>query len=547
MKSRIRLFILISVLLFSSIVTLNKVNLPIVNKKYDNNFSALNVIDDIRFISKEPHSVKHPEERSRVRDYLFDRLNSLGMKTEYLRYDSVKDRFGEYNDIANLYAVSEPSNGRKAKSYLLLMAHLDSRFSITKRGKRVTSFGAADDGYGLGVILELIRVSNYYKGDWNQGLKVLFTDSEESNLEGIKSTIKYDKRVFDNVGFIINLEARGIKGPAVMFETSPGNSGISELYSKGGTLYSYSFTSAIYNILPNYTDFTLIKNDYPGINFAVIDNLNYYHTDLDNFDNISLNSIQHYGNQTYPIVKEYLTNNKYADPLFLKDNSNSFYLSLPLIGFIKLHSRQYYLLFLIIITLFITVLFTRLKKEKNYSKFLKSIFIVFSSIIIIAGLGLLISYLTAIFNGIEFNLIYLPFIKGDNIIFIVSLIFVLSFLLLVYRFLKVKLNTDFKEVHLSSLLLIVIFTLLSHIFTGDSILFAFVLFFSFISYLLNSYRILSKFSVLSVFPILIYSIPVVYLLNVALTIGALSIVLSYVSVIFWQFIPIADGYLKRDI
>jgi len=547
MKRGVRLSILIIVFLASLIISLNKVNLPSVYQEYDNNFSALNVIEDIKFVSKEPHSVKHPEERERVRDYLFTRLNSLGLNTIYLKYDSIKDRFGECINIANLYAVSEPSRDEKCSSYILLVAHLDSRFKLQRKGEWVTSFGAADDGYGIGVIFELIRVSNYYKDNWNQGIKVLFTDSEESDLEGIKNTVIRDKQVFDNVGFVINIEARGVKGPAVMFETSDGNSKIMELFSKGNSLFSYSFTSAVYSVLPNYTDFTVIKDSFPGINFAVIDNLNYYHTEKDNFSNISLNSIQHYGSQISPIMLEYLTQKKYSDPNYLKTKSDNFYFSLPLFGFVLLSPAIYIILIITGLSIYFIVLIKKFFQRKSSLRFFKSLFIIIISVLITTTINFCISYLSAIFNEVNFNLTYLPFINGDSYIFIFSLIFTILSNLLIYRYIKQKIMLDYCEIHLSALLPLVILTILSHYFIGDSILFSYVMILSVISLMFHKDRILKNYTFLPLFLILIFSVPVVYLLNVALTTGSLSIILSYVSLLVWQIMPITDGYLKREI
>ena len=110
--------------------------------------------------------------------------------------------------------------------------------------------------------------------------------------------------LFDNINFVINIEARGVKGDALLFETSKNNASIMELYSNAKYKRGFSLTSFVYNILPNFTDFNHVKDSIPGVNFAVIDNLHYYHTDKDNFDNISLSSIQHYGEQISPILPE---------------------------------------------------------------------------------------------------------------------------------------------------------------------------------------------------------------------------------------------------
>ncbi len=186
-----------------------------------------------------------------------------------------------------------------------------------------------------------------------QGIKVLFTDSEESNLEVIKNVIKHNTLIFNNVGFIINIEARGVKGPAILFETSAGNRKIIDLYKRAEHPYAYSLTTAIYRILPNSTDFTIVKDRFSGMNFAVIDNLKYYHTKLDNFENISLNSIQHYGEQIEPIVEEHLTNPKYFQSDYLK--SDLLFFSLPYLGLITITPKTYLILMFIAFVIIISV------------------------------------------------------------------------------------------------------------------------------------------------------------------------------------------------
>ena len=46
--------------------------------------------------------------------------------------------------------------------------------------------------------------------------------------------------LYKNVNFVVNLEARGIKGPALMFETSSNNEKVIDLYKKANLPVSYS-------------------------------------------------------------------------------------------------------------------------------------------------------------------------------------------------------------------------------------------------------------------------------------------------------------------
>jgi Zn-dependent M28 family amino/carboxypeptidase len=49
----------------------------------------------------------------------------------------------------------------------------------------VWSYGAADDGYGIGVILETVSLALKNRTEWKQGIKVLFTDAEEPGMKGM--------------------------------------------------------------------------------------------------------------------------------------------------------------------------------------------------------------------------------------------------------------------------------------------------------------------------------------------------------------------------
>ena len=53
------------------------------------------------------------------------------------------------------------------------------------------------------MILELVRGALEYAEGWCQGLKILFTDSEERNLDGIRCALERDNALFDNVGLVV--------------------------------------------------------------------------------------------------------------------------------------------------------------------------------------------------------------------------------------------------------------------------------------------------------------------------------------------------------
>lgn len=272
-------------------------------------FSAERVVNDIEVISKEHHSVAHPEERAKVREYLVERLEGLGADTvQIFRYDSLvgpQNKHVVYTfDAYDVLAEFPPLQASDDTTYMMFVAHYDSRYSQPVLKDTVWSYGAADDGYGVGVTLETVSQAQKFRDQWKQGIKVLFTDAEEVGMMGMKAIWENDRQVFDNVGFMINIEARGPWGPALLFEACPGNEKVMELYDDAAKYpYTYSLTTVVYSFMPNFTDFTIVKDSIPGLNFSTIADVNHYHTDLDNFSNVSAKSIQHYGAQILPITK----------------------------------------------------------------------------------------------------------------------------------------------------------------------------------------------------------------------------------------------------
>lgn len=390
------------------------------------NFSAANVAKDIKIISKKPHSIEHPNERKFVRDYLSYRLRQLGAQVKIFEYDSIASRLGGYIEIANIYAAIPPPQASDSTGYLLLIAHYDSSFRHKVLSDTLFSYGAADNGYGLGVILELIRVANNYHNLWNQGIKVLFTDAEENRMDGMRSVVDSDPQLLENVNLVINIDARGVRGPALLFETSDGNGRLIDFYKKAGLPYGYSLTSLVYRILPNNTDFSLVKENYPGYNFAVVDNLKFYHTDRDNYSNISLKSIQHYGKQINPLVKSYLLGKFYGKECSFKANCNKIFFTIPLLGLFSFSRTGYMAINIItlLFTLFLIFIAGKMFKVERGRVFEIFRQFLFLSLFVLL-VGIFAACIVAFITGVPFHPLEIRYFKYDNLLFI-SLVVVLA-------------------------------------------------------------------------------------------------------------------------
>lgn len=289
-------------------------------------FSAGRAMADVRQIARAPHPVGS-EEHARVREYLLARMTALGLEPQVqsgpLSTAAVRrlERWGldpaaAGHQAHNLVGVL-PGRNPDAPA-VMLMAHYDSV---------ATSPGAADDAAGVAAILETVRALKARGVTPERSLVVLLTDAEELNLDGA--------RVFfgghplrDRIGAVINLEARGGGGRAMMFETGRGDDETVRLFGRSavradGGVTSNSLAVFVYALMPNGTDFTVPRDrGIGGLNFAFIGRADQYHDRASTPEALDQGSLQHIGSQaletaqtwlTTPALPQAGTNRVYAD------------------------------------------------------------------------------------------------------------------------------------------------------------------------------------------------------------------------------------------
>lgn len=568
--SKTRIFILSVISILAGLVAFNLGSRPHVEDITSAEFSAKRIVKDIEVISQKHHSVAHPEERAEVREYLISRLNQIGADTiRIFKYDSLtgpENKHVKYTfDATNILATFTPENIEGDPTYLLMVAHYDSRYSqpIAKKDT-VWSYGAADDGYGIGVILESVNQALKYHSDWKQGIKVLFTDAEEVGTKGMKAMWEKNREEFDNVGFMINIEARGPYGPALLFETSPGNEKIMELYKAAEYPFTYSLTTVVYNFMPNFTDFTVVKDEIPGMNFSTIADINHYHTDLDNFSNIDTKSIQHYGSQITPIVKEYLTNAEYSDLNSLKSDNDTINFTIPSLGLFNFSKDKYILLNITIYVIFIImIIIDILRGRVQLSKILRKACLVTLLVIGALAAGELLAFICCLITGVTFK----PFgivqgISFDNIAMAVAVIITTIIAMVIHLRQRNKaiqcvansLRTNAKSSAAlacatnklyGTLVPILLFSVLLLVFINENLMFFIPLCISTISIVL--YRLTKQkiFIIIAIALILLHAISFLHALAMALTIGAFGAVLMLALFDILVLIPLADIYLTK--
>lgn len=531
-------------------------------------FSAARVIEDIEVMSKEHHSVAHPEERAKVREYLMQRLEGLGADTVMLyEYDSLvgpKNKHVVYTfDAKNIVAEFPPLEASADPTYLLMVAHYDSRYSQPMPKDTVWSYGAADDGYGVGVILETVSQVLKNRQDWKQGVKVLFTDAEEVGMMGMTALWENNREFFDNVGFMINIEARGPWGPALLFETCPGNEKVMDLYASAAkSPYTYSLTTVVYSFMPNFTDFTIVKDDVPGMNFSTIADVNHYHTDLDNFSNISGKSIQHYGAQVLPIALEYLTDEKYSDKDYFRAEDDTTNFTIPVLGLFNFSKGIYKVVNIIVFVLFLLSLgFEGVRGRLKAMKVFKTSLVVLGAAVGVLLLGELIAYLSALVAGAKFKLFgVIHGIGFDNVAMVVSVVLIAIVSVLVYLSgrskavrkvsgsMRASAATNAVAKYASdtlygTLALMIILSAALLFALGENLMFFVPLAFATVGLVLYRLTSLKVWLLLASGMILLHALSFLYALAMALTIGAFGAVAMLAFCDIMVLIPMADLYL----
>ena len=515
-----------------------------INDKSSPGFSAQRVADDLRVISKEPHSIQHPKERKVLGDFLFHRLQQMGGKAQVFEYDTIPSKIGGKFSYSNIYAEFA-SPLPDSSSYILLVAHYDSRFRQKVGKDTVFSFGAADDGYGLGVILELVGLALDYRDEWKQGIKVLFTDAEEHNLDGMRSAWQENREIFNDVNLMVNIDARGVKGPALLFETSPGNEKVLDLYSYAKRPQGFSLTTFVYKLLPNNTDFSIVKDTIPGMNFAVVDNLKYYHTNLDNYSNISLKSIQHYGDQLEPVMYEYLTGEEYGGSNVFAGEKDVVFFGLPLLGLFVFSKTGYLILNIAIFALFAFVLYVYVRyKMISVQGVLRAFLHVLAFAAVSVGLGILGAFILAKYNGFKFDMLNLKYIPYDNQILLTVLLVQFVWLLVFIRLQERKHKFYVWEMLLGSNLLVFLLSLALYIYAGENYFILFPLATSCVAMFFSVARNFKWLYLVSCALTVLIAVHILYLLYVTVTIGCMGVIM-FLCVIYSASVISQYYCLKR--
>ena len=235
---------------------------------------------------QRPHPVDS-DANDAVRARLTAELAAIGLKPEVHQAMDCsgfpKSRTVSCSRVRNVVAVIPGGNARA----LLLNAHYDST---------PTGPGAADDGIGVASLLE---VGAHLQGQrLARPVILLFNEGEEYGLNGAAAFVESDP-LARRVGKLINIEARGVAGPAFMFETNEPNAPAMAAFGAASRRpFANSISTDFTRLIPNSTDVVKFKpKNWRTLSFAIIGNETRYHTPGDRIEALDRRSLHHMGSE----------------------------------------------------------------------------------------------------------------------------------------------------------------------------------------------------------------------------------------------------------
>ncbi|XP_029301293.1 LOW QUALITY PROTEIN: endoplasmic reticulum metallopeptidase 1 [Cottoperca gobio] len=223
-----------------------------------------------------------------------------------------------YDRVTNIAVRLEPKGG--SQHFMLANCHFDTV---------ANSPGASDDAVSCAVMLEVLHSLANQSSPLHHGVVFLFNGAEENILQASHGFITQHPWA-KQVRAFINLEAAGVGGKEVVFQTGPENPWLVQAYVQAA---KHPFASVVgqevfqSGIIPSDTDFRIYRDfgNIPGIDLAFIENGFIYHTKYDTADRILTDSIQRAGDNILAVLRYLLTSDKLADSSEYRHGNMVFY------------------------------------------------------------------------------------------------------------------------------------------------------------------------------------------------------------------------------
>lgn len=280
-------------------------------------FSAGRAMADVRAMARAPHPTGSAQAAA-VIAHLERRLAALGFATQRVTTPlpaAAARRLARWGGDPGAPAISliavragtHPAADASAPA-VAIMAHHDTVWG---------SPGAADDAAGVAAALEVARAIP--PAAQRRDLMLIFTDGEELGLVGARAIFAPGAGadpIAAHIGVLINLEARGMGGRAMMFQTGPANGALIALLARAAPgVAASSAAVSVYENLPNDTDFTpALARRIMGLNFAFIGDAWGYHSPLATPANLDQGALQDMGDAVHAVAAALLAGDALPPP-----------------------------------------------------------------------------------------------------------------------------------------------------------------------------------------------------------------------------------------
>ncbi|KAF9902529.1 hypothetical protein EC991_004821 [Linnemannia zychae] len=198
-----------------------------------------------------------------------------------------------YSNLTNI--VVRLSCGPECdENALLLNAHYDTTLG---------SPGAVDDGVGVAVMMDVLRVMSLNPAPKKNSVIFLFNGAEESFQDASHSFI-VNHELKGSVRAVVNVEGTGTTGPEILFQA---NAKIMiDAYGKAPYPHGTVLANDLFEtgIILGDSDFRIFRDhgNITGIDMAIYKNSYLYHTQLDINENMEVGVPQHTGENVLAIV-----------------------------------------------------------------------------------------------------------------------------------------------------------------------------------------------------------------------------------------------------
>lgn len=261
-------------------------------------FSAQRAFTQVERFAVRPHPVGTAE-HTRVREYLVGELRRLGLKPEVHESVGVSpiDDKGDPVTAGRVFNIVTVIPGTAPTGRLFVTAHYDS----VPEGP-----GANDDGAGTASAIETARALVADGTRLRNDVVFLITDAEEAGLLGSEAFV-HDHPLAKGPSVVLNNEARGAKGPVLMFRSTEPNSGLISVFGSAAPMpVADSVYAELMKLLNNDTDFTAFKpGGMPVLDSAYANGGTLYHSVLDDPAHVDLAALQQMGDNTLALVRAF--------------------------------------------------------------------------------------------------------------------------------------------------------------------------------------------------------------------------------------------------